>query len=203
MDHASCHRDCRSGTGPGRLLLVFHGCLQAGAADRPGPARIRCRRAPRPRPRSGRAARRPARSPCPRPTAVSPSPSRMNKFQPVTVPVQVIRIPGDFTTPARPRSIPIRWSRNCSPPVRRRRPRASRDEAEKAEAAQGAPRRRRRRIAVPRPGPAAARPPADRLHRTKPARGLYGSVASCIDCDQRGTGAVSSWRPPQCTRRIE
>ena len=99
MDHASCHRDCRSGIEPGRLLLVFHGLLQVDAADRPGAAGIDA---------AGRRCPHLLGPGCKTPCSVAVTPPdtgftvtyTLNRFQPATVPVQVIRTPGDFTTPA-------------------------------------------------------------------------------------------------------
>ena len=73
---------------------------------------------------------------CPRPTPASPSPSRCHKFQPVTVPVQVIRNPGDFATPAddHHRSQPGGRGTQAG---RAAAEGAQADAAEEAEAAQG------------------------------------------------------------------
>ena len=163
IDHASCHRDCRRRSEPRRLLVVFVSIPSSRRRRRSRSSSNRCRQEPTPRPRSDRAARPPARSPCPRPTPASPSPSRCHKFQPVTVPVQVIRNPGDFASPPRPSSIPIRCSRNCSRPARRRR-RASRcGRRSRSRPSRGAA---PRRLAVPDPP---RRPPTPLIARTAPA----------------------------------
>ena len=72
---------------------------------------------------------------------------REPRFQPVTVPVQVIRNPGDFTSPPTTITDPVRCSQSSSRPRRRRR-RASRcgrrSRSPKAAAAPAPPRRSRR-----------------------------------------------------------
>ena len=102
MDHASCHRDCRSGSRPGRLqlvFLVFRRFLQVGAAARQRAARIRCPPGAEARTSLGPS----CKTPCSVPVTADGSFSvtfTLPKFQPMTIPVQVTRVPGDFTTPA-------------------------------------------------------------------------------------------------------
>lgn len=97
--HAPCHRDCVSGSEPWWLLLDVLGHVQIGAADRPGPARIQP---------PGADAKTSLGPGCKTPCSVSvPAPEApftvdyvLNKYQPTSAPVNVIKNPGDFTTPA-------------------------------------------------------------------------------------------------------
>ncbi len=90
---------------------------------------------------------------------ISRSPTRLNRFQPATVPVQVIHTPAISPTPPRRPSIPIRSSRNFSRPVRRRSGpdklmhRPKKPKPPKGAAAPAAARR------SPNPAPALRRPP--------------------------------------------
>ena len=101
----------------------------------------------------------------------------LNRFQPATIPVQVIRNPGDFSTPPRRPPIPIRCSRNCSQPVRRRGlppdPRTS--QRSRSRLAVRRPLTRHSRIPVPRLRADHLPRPADCLHRSKP-RQVVGRV---------------------------
>ena len=106
------------------------------------------------------------------------------RFQPVTVPVQVIRIPGDLTSPAsttidpnpvfaelQPAGPPPKPARKM---VKPRKPKATQD---RSAAACG--------IAFPDPAqaPPAAAHAADRLHCTRQRScGLYARSHRCLDC---------------------
>ena len=126
------------------------GLLQADAAHRPGPARIRFRRAPTPRPRLGPGCKTPCSVAVPAVDSGFTVTYTLNKFLPVTVPVQVINIPGDFSTPASttidPNPVVAELKPAGPPPKPVRRPPP---QAETAEAG-----RRARGIAVPAPPPA-------------------------------------------------
>ena len=97
----------------------------------------------------------------------------LNKFQPMTIPVQVIRVPGDLTTPASTTFDPnpvVAELQPAGPP-----PKAARKKVLKPRKPKGtADSTRPRGIAVPRSGAkaAAGRPAADCLHRTNRVRGL-------------------------------
>ena len=136
-----------AGLGLGRLLVVFH-CDSSFKSPPPTVQVQLDRAARRRRPHLARPGLQdPLLGPVPRRGGFTVT-FTLNKFLPTTVPVQVISIPGD--SHAGPTSsIPIRWSRNCSRPGRRRR-RPEADAAEKAEAAKtaAAP----PAVAVPRPG---------------------------------------------------
>ena len=94
----------------------------------------------------------------------------LNKFLPVTVPVQVINIPGDFSTPASTTIDPnpvVAELKPAGPPPKAGSQAAA--EAEKAETAAGcaaAP------AASPFPAPPPPAPPADRVRRTRRGCGL-------------------------------
>lgn len=102
--HASCHRDCVSwGKPPGsnepcRLLLDVLGHVQIGPADQ-----VRLESNP-----PGADATTSLGAGCKTPCSVSvPAPNApftvtfaLPKYQPASVPVNVIKNPGDFTTPA-------------------------------------------------------------------------------------------------------
>ena len=195
MDHASCHRDCRSGSEPGRLLLAFRGT----PSNRRHPAvQVQLESTP-----PGADARTSLGPGCKTPCSVTiPTPEgsgfsvtyTLDKFQPATVPAQVIRSRRSRLRPRR--SIPIRWSRNFSASARRRSRPARKCTGREAKAAQGCRGPSRRGIAVPQPGAsgcsgsggrtasAAARPliacTAPRLHPSKGAD--CARVASCLHC---------------------
>ena len=82
----------------------------------------------------------------------------LNKFQPVTVPVQVINIPGDFSTPASTTIDPNPVVAELQPggPAAEAGPQADRPKPKPPKAA---PRRPPRGFAVPGAACAARRPP--------------------------------------------
>jgi phosphoglycolate phosphatase len=94
-----CRRNCPRGSGPGRLLLAFARHLQINAIAGAGEPRLH------PVGRGGAHVERtelqdPLLGQHPAGEAGFSVTFAMNKFQPATVPVQVIQNPGDFTTPA-------------------------------------------------------------------------------------------------------
>jgi len=199
----SCGRvigDCRSGG-----LALCRACSSFSLRLVQGRHRRRCKSSSSRVP-SGGLRRLPSPWGPPAKTAMPPSPYQLpdsgfsvhlhaqTGFHPVTVPVQVTRIPGRFSP--RPAStdcpIPIQWSRNFSPAGPPPKGRAENLEAEKSrkkpkglaaappaggsrrspQPPQATGRRRRRR-----------RPhrPADGLHRTRQGADC-SPIASCIDC---------------------
>src|SRR5882672_890281 len=107
----------------------------------------------------------------------------LNKFQPVTVPVQVIRIPGDFSSPPSTTIDPNPVVAELQPAGHRRRPPPRR----KCWLRRSQNRPRTRRPLPPdrhcrnlrkRPHP----PPDDCLHCTRKGADCM-RIASCIDCD--------------------
>ena len=116
----------------------------------------------------------------------------LDKFQPATVPVQVIHVPAIATRPAT--SIPIRSSPNFSASARRRsRPgRKCTGRDPKPPKAAAAPAAAESPFPDPAPAPAPApaaatarRPPADCLHctTTAPNKGAdCAGVATCLHC---------------------
>ncbi len=101
IDHASCHRDCRSGPEPGRLLLVFHGgLLQIDAADGAGAAEFNTAR--RRCPHLDRAGLQDPLLGHPADLTETTGFTvnyNLNKFLPATVQAMITRVPGDFSNP--------------------------------------------------------------------------------------------------------
>jgi hypothetical protein len=98
-DHASWHRDCGSGFESCRLFLVLFDAFRST----PPTVQLQLDSVP-----SGADALTSVGPGCKTPCSVAVPVAEagfsvtytLNKFQPVTVPVQVIHVPGDFSTPA-------------------------------------------------------------------------------------------------------
>ena len=178
-DHASCHRDCRDRQRPRRLFLVFLDAFKSA----PPTVQVQLDLAP-----PGADATTSLGPGCKTPCSVNvPAPDAgfsvtftLPKFQPVTVPVQVIRNPGDFSTPPPPRSIPSGIRRTASRPARHRR-RASRSRKSRS---------RRTAAAAPAASPFPNPPPPPPCHRcaiacsrTRTGLRIVAGRATCLDCD--------------------
>ncbi len=100
VDYASFLRDCRGGGKSRRLLFVFSGCLQVGAAHRAAPARIRYRSGADAKTSLGPGCTTPCSVAVPAANAGFSVTFTKDKFLPATVQVQVVNVPGDFSTPA-------------------------------------------------------------------------------------------------------
>ena len=155
IDHASCHRDCRRRGKPRRLLLV----LLDSFKPTPPPVQVQLESAP-----PGADATTSLGPGCKTPCSVTvPAPDAgftvtfaLPRFQPVTVPVQVIRTPGDFSiVPPPPRSSPspvFAELQPAGPPPKVRKPmRPKKPKPPKAAAAPPPPRRPRPRLPHHRP----------------------------------------------------
>jgi hypothetical protein len=144
-DDASWHRDCGSGLEPCRLLLVFLRRLQVDAPNGTAPALTSL----------GPGCKTPCSLTVPVAEAGFSVTYTLNKFQPVTVPVLVIHVPGDFSTPASTTVDPnpvIAELQPAGPPPRARS--TLRPKKPKPKATAAAP------AASPFPDPASARPAA-------------------------------------------
>jgi hypothetical protein len=97
VDHASCHHDCCGGSEPGRLLLIFPGFFQTDAPS------IQVQLESTPPGADAKTSLGPScKTPCsvcvPAPDAGFSVTYTLNRFQPATIPVQIIRNPEDFST---------------------------------------------------------------------------------------------------------
>ena len=102
----------------------------------------------------------------------------LNKFQPTTIPVQVIRIPGDLTTPATTTFDPnpvVAQLQPAGPPPKAARKKVLKPKKPKAGHGRGARARGHRRSPIRRK-PARRRPAADCLHCTKRVRRIVGGL---------------------------
>ena len=91
--------DCLGGGKPGWLLVILAGLFQAGSPV----VQVQLESVPPgadAKTSSGPACKTPCQVAVPADNAGFQRHLHMNKFLPVTVPVQVINIPGDFSTPA-------------------------------------------------------------------------------------------------------
>ncbi len=115
----------------------------------------------------------------------------LNKFQPATVPVQVIHVPGDLTTSASTTFDPNPVVARASAGRAAAEGGAENDAAEKAETAQGGQRAACRRVAVPRAGASGSGRRHAAAARARPLiactaarkRADCTPVATCLHCD--------------------
>ena len=189
--YASCYRGCRGGGEPGRVLLIFpKRLLEIRPAQRPGPIGIAAIRS-RCQDLAGTGLQNPLLRLRAAPDSGFSVTYSLAKYQPATVQVQVIRNPGDPTTPASattdPNPVFAELQPAGPPPKSHKLMRPKKSKQLKAAApAPGDP-------AFPNPN--AAPPPAGAASRIASQHCLPSAdclrITSCLDC-LHVTGAAAA-----------